>query len=89
MKKPQTGKTLTRVVATKINKPKTIESKKATNLENAYIEQGKSSLSKYRKSGSQSDLLKSFQSGKSAAMLNKDVVKNMGVSKANKKMKGK
>ncbi len=87
--KPKRGNTLTKIVATKINKPKTIESKKVTNLESAYLSQGKASLDRYRKSGSQSDLMDSFKSGRSAAMLNKDVVKNKGISKANKKMKGK
>jgi hypothetical protein len=41
MKKPQTGKTLTRVVATKINKPKTIETKKAKSITSAPYENAK------------------------------------------------
>lgn len=85
--KPKRGNTLTKIVATKINKPKTIESKKVSNLESAYLSQGKAALEKYRKSGSQSDLMKSFQAGKSAAMLDKNVVKKTMLSKMKNKMK--
>jgi hypothetical protein len=78
---------LERIVATKFNKPKTIQSKKVSNLEDAYLGQGKASVDRYRKTGNSSDLSKALSAGKSAAMLNKDVVKKTMLSKMKKKMK--